>query len=116
MSHPNYHTERVASGPKNCRHRSPCLPPAHGPFEGKAGGVFVEGRAEPERMVDGATQRYGESSKTALNVPASDQGGEYEAASPSLCDGESGWRPRLYSRGEQPMTLLKAVLKALSDS
>jgi len=38
------------------------------------------------------------------------------SASPSLCDGESGFRSRLYCRGEQPMTLLKAVLKALSDS
>jgi hypothetical protein len=28
----------------------------------------------------------------------------------------AGFRPRLYCRGEQPMTLLNAVLKALSDS
>ena len=29
---------------------------------------------------------------------------------------EARFRPRLYCRGEQPMTRLKAVLKALSDS
>lgn len=34
----------------------------------------------------------------------------------SLCDGDSGLFRRLYSRGEQPMSLLKAVLKAASDS
>lgn len=38
------------------------------------------------------------------------------AASPSLCGGEAELRPWLYRRGEQPMTLLKAVLKALSDA
>ena len=32
------------------------------------------------------------------------------------CEAAAGFRPRLYCRGEQPMTLLKAVLKALSDS
>jgi hypothetical protein len=38
------------------------------------------------------------------------------AASSSLWEREAGFRLRLYCRGEQPMTLLKAVLKALSDS
>ena len=31
-------------------------------------------------------------------------------------EAETKFRPRLYCRGEQPMTRLKAVLKALSDS
>ena len=35
---------------------------------------------------------------------------------PRYGEGEAGFRPRPYCRGEQPMTLLKAVLKALSDS
>ena len=34
----------------------------------------------------------------------------------TLMRAETRWRPRLYCLGEQPMTLLKAVLKALSDS
>jgi hypothetical protein len=38
------------------------------------------------------------------------------AASASPSAGEAGVRPRLYCRGEHLMTLLKAVLKALSDS
>jgi hypothetical protein len=29
-------------------------------------------------------------------------------ASPLLCEGEAGVRPRLYCRGEQPIVLLKA--------
>jgi hypothetical protein len=33
-----------------------------------------------------------------------------------LRDGGAGWQPRVYWRGEQPMTLLNAVLNALSDS
>ncbi len=39
-----------------------------------------------------------------------------QAAFPSLCDDGAGFRRRLYCRGEQPITRLKAVLKALSDS
>ena len=35
---------------------------------------------------------------------------------PRCVGGETRFRPRLYCLGEQPMTLLKAVLKALSDS
>jgi len=34
----------------------------------------------------------------------------------SPCGAEVGGRPRLCWRGEQPITRLKAVLKALSDS
>jgi hypothetical protein len=37
------------------------------------------------------------------------------AVSPTLCAVETRFPPRLYCRGEQPMTLLKAVLNALSD-
>ena len=40
----------------------------------------------------------------------------YSAASASPGEEEAGFRPRPYCRGEQPITRLKAVLKALSDS
>ncbi len=38
------------------------------------------------------------------------------ASMPSRVDGDLKLQPRLYCLGEQPITLLKAVLKALSDS
>jgi hypothetical protein len=37
------------------------------------------------------------------------------AASAPMWEAAGGLRPRLYCRGEQPITLLKAVLNALSD-
>ncbi len=56
------------------------------------------------------------SAATRAYQPATGSSRLARTASPSLCEGKAGVRPRLYCRGEQPIVLLKAVLKALSDS
>ena len=102
---PARRSSRVTPGPRTRRTAPPCA------------GRGCPPRRQPGQPVPpGRLSGFPVPSPSAAHQPAIRLSRSVRTASPWRGEGARGLRPRLYSRGEQPMTLLKAVLKALSDA